>query len=627
MKIEKQDKKYILDYLLPKVKKPITYQGNEVNAVHKDLDTVDVRFAFAFPDLYEVGMSHLGIRILYGLLNQRDDIACERVFSPWVDMEALMRENHIPLFSLESMEPICNFDFLGFTIQYEMCYTNILNMLNLSRIPLRSKDRSEEDPIIIGGGPCAYNPEPLADFFDLFVIGEGEEVLPEIIDSWLSAKHSPEGWDKRSWLRDIAKSIEGVYVPSLYQVSYHQDHTIASFDPIDEMVPSKIRKRFIHDLEHAYFPNDLVIPYSETVHDRIPFEIFRGCGRGCRFCQAGMIYRPTRDKSLNCIESGIREIYKNTGYEEISLLSLSSGDYPKISDLIHDLISEYEGKKVSVALPSLRIDSVSVDMLEEIQKIRKSGITLAPEAGTQRMRDVINKGVTEKDLIQTVSAAFKKGWGHIKLYFMIGLPTETEADVLGIADLAQKVVDSYFAVPKEQRNKQCKVVVSTSCFIPKPFTPFQWIGQETQQVFNERQNLLKKSITNRKIKYNWHESVVSFYEAVFARGDRRLSNVLEKAWQLGCKFDGWDEFFNVDAWHQAFIEEKVDPDFYALRDRDFDEILPWDFIDIGVSKQFLMHEWKKAVDEKTTVFCREGCAGCGIQQFDSNWRCHGDHTI
>ncbi len=614
------EKQIITESLLPRVLNPITYQGNEVNAVHKALDNIAIRFAFAFPDLYEVGMSHLGMRILYGMLNREEDIYCERVFAPQGDMETLMRENGISLFALETMDPIKAFDFVGFTLQYEMCYTTVLNMLELAGINLLSSQRGEDDPIIIGGGPCCCNPEPLCDFFDLFVIGEGEEVTLELMS--LYRKHKQSGnYNKKAYLKSAA-NIEGVYVPSLYDVVYHDDGTVNHIQAIDENATLPIRKRFVHNLEDSYFPDDLVIPYSQTVHDRIPFEIFRGCGRGCRFCQAGMIYRPTRDKSVNCIESGIETLVKSTGYEEVSLLSLSSGDYPEIETLIHDLVKTYESQRVSVALPSLRIDSVSVDMLEEIQKVRKTGITLAPEAGTQRMRDVINKGVTEDDLISTVTEAFTKGWGHIKLYFMIGLPTETDEDVLGIADLAEKVVDAYFAQPKETRNKSCQVVVSTSCFVPKPFTPFQWFGQVPMEDFVQKQDMLKKSITSRKVKYNWHASDVSFYEAVLARGDRRLGAVLKTAFELGCKLDGWNDYFDADKWRQAFEKCGIDPDFYALRTRGFDEILPWDHIDMGVSKAFLKREWQKAIAENTTVFCREGCAGCGILSFDKQWKCH-----
>lgn len=622
-----KDKKYIKNVILPQVKKPITYQGNELNATHKNLKDVFIRFAFAFPDLYEVGMSHLGMKILYGLLNEQPDVFCERVFAPWIDMEKLMRDKEVPLFTLETMDPVKETDILGFTIQYEMCYTNILNMLELSEIPLLSKNRTEQDPIVIAGGPCVCNPEPMANFIDLFVIGEGEEVVLELLQSYRHwKKEQRNGASKRQWLKKAAM-IEGVYVPSLYQVYYHEDKTIEKIEPIKKGLPLKIRKRFIHDLEDSYYPERLIVPYAEIVHDRIPFEIFRGCGRGCRFCQAGMIYRPTRDKSVACIESGIQKLVRTTGYDEISLLSLSSGDYPQIETLIHDLVQQYEDQRISIALPSLRIDSLSVTMLEEIQKIRKSGITLAPEAGTQRMRDVINKGVTETDLIQTVREAFEKGWGHIKLYFMIGLPTETDKDIFGIAELAEKVVDQYYEVPKEKRNKQCSVVVSTSCFVPKPFTPFQWMGQKTLREFNRKQTLLKKSIKSKKIKYNWHESIVSFYEAVFARGDRQLGEVLEKAHELGCHFDGWHECFDPGKWQEAFEKTDISPEFYALRERPIDEVLPWDFIDMGISKQFLIREFKKASMENKTIFCRDGCTKCGIQEFDQGWICHDSHEI
>ena len=618
------DKELINKKVLPLVTKPITYQGNEVGAVHKDLKDTTIRYAFAFPDTYEVGMSHLGMKILYSLLNDQKDIWCERVFAPWVDMEAQMRSREIPLYALESMDPISAFDFVGFTLQYEMSYTNLINMLELGGIPLLSKDRGEDMPFIMAGGPCAYNPEPLADFVDIFVIGEAEEAILELMDAYRRFK--AEGGTREDYLKKAA-SIEGVYVSAFYEAAYHEDGTLKAFTPLIEEAPRKIRKRFIKDLDDAYYPETYVVPYTETVHDRVSYEIFRGCGRGCRFCQAGMIYRPIREKSLNTIEEGIKTLLKTTGYEEISLASLSSGDYSKIEALIEDLVFDYEDQCIGVSLPSLRIDSLSIDMLEQIQKIRKTGITLAPEAGTQRMRDVINKGVTEENLLTTVRTAFERGWGHIKLYFMIGLPTETEADIAGIADLGQKVLDEYYAVPREERNKAVKIVLSTSCFVPKPFTPFQWFGQNTGDQFIEKQKMLKSLIKDRKISYNWHDGSLSYLEAVFARGDRRLGRVLLKAHEAGCKFDGWQEHYNHQKWLSVFEEAGVDPDFYALRSRSFDELLPWDFIDIGVTKEFLQKEWKKSTEETLTPYCREGCSSCGVMQFSKGWKCHEHYTV
>ena len=618
------NRKYFEEKILPLVTKPITYQGNEVNAVHKTLKAETVRFAFAFPDTYEVGMSHMGMKILYSLLNAREDVWCERVFAPWVDMEEKMREENIPLFALESGDPIVDFDFVGFTLQYEMSYTNLVNMLDLAKIPLLAAERGEGDPFVLAGGPCAYNPEPLADFVDFFVLGEAEEVICEIMDAYQSWRISQGS--RADFLKGLAQ-IEGVYVPSLYEAVYNADGTLADFKPLAEHVPAKIRKRFVSDLDKAYFPDSFVVPYTETVHDRVSYEIFRGCGRGCRFCQAGMIYRPIREKSLETIEEKIAKLLASTGYDEISLASLSSGDYTKIEQLIGDLVAAYEDERIGVSLPSLRIDSLSIEMLEQIQKIRKTGITLAPEAGTQRMRDVINKGVTEEDLLSTVGTAFERGWGHIKLYFMIGLPTETEADIAGIAELGKKVVDAYLAVPKETRNKSVKVVLSTSCFVPKPFTPFQWMAQNTGEQFIEKQKQLKAQIADRRISYNWHDGSLSYLEAVFARGDRRLGKALLLAHRAGCRFDGWHEHFDADKWAAVFAEVGIDPDFYALRQRDFDELLPWDFIDIGVTKDFLKREWQKAMDAALTPYCREGCGGCGIPEFYKGWKCHEHYTV
>ena len=612
---------YIEKNILPLVTKPITYLGNEVNAVHKIPSPEMIRFAFAFPDTYEVGMSHLGMKILYGLLNEEKDIWCERVFAPWVDMEEQLRLHDLPLYGLESMMPLNDYDFVGFTLQYEMSFSNILNMLELGKISLRSTRRKEAEPFVIAGGPCAYNPEPLSDFIDIFVIGEAEEVILKIMATYREWKKA--GGNRQDFLK-MAAAIEGVYVPAFYAVSYDEKSgVITAFTPLIEEAPATIRKQFIEDLDQAYFPDKIVVSYTETVHDRISYEIFRGCGRGCRFCQAGMIYRPTREKTVPTIQSKIKALIAATGYDEVSLSSLSTGDYSEIETLIKNLVCDAESGKVSISLPSLRIDSLSIEMLEEIQKVRKAGLTLAPEAGTQRMRDVINKGVTEENLLDTVRTAFEKGWGHVKLYFMIGLPGETLADIEGIADLGQKVVDEYYKIDRESRNKSLKVVLSASSFVPKPFTPFQWMGQNTPEEFKNKQRHLKASIKERKISYSWHDSGVSFLEAVFARGDRRLGLVLEKAHQKGCRFDGWGEYFDLQKWIEAFAEAGIDPDFYALRNRDYDEILPWDFIDTGVTKKFLKAEAQKAEAAVTTPFCPENCSNCGIMEFQKGWKCNG----
>ena len=566
-------------------------------------------------------MSHLGMKILYGLLNEEKDIWCERVFAPWVDMEEQLRRHDLPLYGLESMMPLNDYDFVGFTLQYEMSFSNILNMLELGKITLRSNQRKEAEPYVIAGGPCAYNPEPLSDFIDLFVIGEAEEVILKIMDAHRQWKKA--GGNRQDFLK-MAAALEGVYVPAFYAVSYNEKTgVISAFTPIVEEAPATIRKQFIEDLDQAYFPDKIVVSYTETVHDRISYEIFRGCGRGCRFCQAGMIYRPTREKTVPTIQSKIKALIAATGYDEVSLSSLSTGDYSEIETLIKNLVCDAESGKVSISLPSLRIDSLSIEMLEEIQKVRKAGLTLAPEAGTQRMRDVINKGVTEENLMDTVRTAFEKGWGHVKLYFMIGLPGETLADIEGIADLGQKVVDEYYKIDRESRNKSLKVVLSASSFVPKPFTPFQWMGQNTPEEFKNKQRHLKASIKDRKISYSWHDSGVSYLEAVFARGDRRLGLVLEKAHQKGCRFDGWGEYFDLQKWTEAFAEAGIDPDFYALRNRDYEEILPWDFIDTGVTKKFLIAEAQKAEAAVTTPFCPEYCSNCGMMEFKKGWKCNG----
>lgn len=599
----------ISDDILFRVEKPARYIGGELNSFNKDLDKIDIRFAFCFPDVYEVGMSHLGMKILYHTLNMREDTFCERVFAPWDDMEKLMRENEIPLYALESKDSIKKFDFVAFTLQYEMSYTNVLNMLDMANIKVRASERGEDDPIVLCGGPCAVNPEPLYDIADIFSIGAGEEHLNEILDLYQEFKK--QGKTKKEFLREASK-LEGSYVPSLYEVTYKEDGTIKEFKPKYDDVKPKVKRRIITDYNEVEYPDKLVVPYTEIVHDRIMLETMRGCTRGCRFCQAGMIYRPVREKKTEKLLELADKLVKSTGYDEISLTSLSICDYSDIQNLINKLVEKYREKNIGIALPSLRIDSFSVDLIKEIQKVRKTGLTFAPEAGTQRMRDVINKGVTEENLMDSVTSAFKSGWSTIKLYFMIGLPYETIEDVCGIADLAQKVADAYYRIPKEERKKGLKITVSTSILIPKPFTPFQWVPMENIEAVREKIVALRKKIRNRAITYNWHESLVSYIEAVFARGDRKVCDVLVRAFEKGAKLDGWSEFFDYDLWMEAFKECGVDGDFYALRTRDYDEILPWDFIDAGVSKDFLIKESEKAKGEEVTPDCRGGCKNCGI---------------
>ncbi|MGY0372444.1 TIGR03960 family B12-binding radical SAM protein [Clostridium sp. JNZ J1-5] len=599
----------ISDDILHKVEKPARYTGGELNSFLKDKDNVDIRFAFCFPDVYEVGMSHLGTKILYYILNQREDTFCERAFAPWPDMEKLMRENDIPMYTLETKDSLSEFNFIGFTLQYEMSYTNILNMLDMSRIPIRASKRGEDDPIVICGGPCAYNPEPLYDVADIFALGEGEVQLNELLDLYKECKKL--GLNKSEFLRKATK-VRGIYVPSLYDVTYNEDGTINSFKPKYEDVPEKVYKAIVKDFNEVNFPDKLLVPYGEIVHDRVTIETFRGCTRGCRFCQAGMVYRPVREKSTDKLMEQIDALLKATGYEEVSLVSLSICDYSDIQNLIRSIIQKYSDKKVGVSLPSIRIDSFAVDLINEIQKVRKTGLTFAPEAGSQRMRDIINKGVTEENLMDSVSSAFKSGWSTIKLYFMIGLPYETLEDVVGIADLGEKVVNEYYKIPKEQRKKGLKVTLSTSIFVPKPFTPFQWAAQDRMEAVKEKIKLLRSSIKSKAIVYNWHESPVSYTEAVLARGDRKLCDVIIEAFENGAKFDGWGEYFNFDTWINAMKECGVDGDFYAYRERSYDEILPWDFIDIGVSKEFLMIENERAKKAEVTPDCRLGCNNCGM---------------
>ncbi|MDF2532648.1 MAG: Radical domain protein [Clostridia bacterium] len=611
-------KEFIYEDILPKVEKPGRYVGNEWNSVHKSLEGIDIRFAFCFPDVYEVGMSHLGIKILYHLLNDQKDIYCERVFTPWPDMEKEMRENNVKLFALESRDYIDSFDFIGFTLQYEMSYTNIINMLDLAGVPVRAKDRKEGQPFVIAGGPCAYNPEPLAGVIDLFALGEGEELLLEIMETYKTWKAS--GKSRQEFLR-MAAGIKGVYVPSLYHVEYNEDNTISKVTPLYEDVPKKVKKRVVKSLENSYFPDKIIVPYIEVVHDRIMLEIFRGCTRGCRFCQAGMVYRPIREREIDELVEIADKLLASSGYEEISLSSLSTSDYSRLQELVEKLMSKYESKRVALSLPSLRIDSFSLKLIEEVQKVRKSGLTFAPEAGTQRLRDVINKGVTEEDLIKSVGDAFETGYNSIKLYFMIGLSTETLEDVQGIADLACKVLDRYFEVPKERRPKGLNVNVAASSFVPKAFTPFQWEPQDRPETLVEKQKQLRAALKKKQVKVNWHEPYVSYMEAVFARGDRRVNEVLIKAWELGCKFDGWDEHFKFDKWMEAFEQCGVDPEFYAYRRRDLDETLPWDHIDVGITKKFLKSEYKKSLKAELTRDCRTVCTGCGINLLEEGGVC------
>lgn len=599
----------VSDDILFKVEKPARYIGGELNEIIKDLKEVDIRFAFCFPDVYEVGMSHLGSRILYHTMNLRKDTYCERAFAPWPDMEELMRKSNIPLFTLETKDALNDFDILGFTLQYEMSYTNLLNMLDMCNIPIRSSERSENDPIVMAGGPCAYNPEPLCDIVDFFEIGEGEEMMNDVLDVY--KKYKGKG-NKKAFLREISK-IEGIYVPSLYDVVYNEDGTIKSFEPKFKDVPKKVKKRIINNYTKVPFPTDIIVPYTEIVHDRIVLELFRGCTNGCRFCQAGMIYRPVREKTKEDLLDLTRELIKNTGYEEVSLSSLSTCDYSDIKGLVEDLMNEHEENRVGVALPSIRVDAFSVDILKSIQKVRKTGLTFAPEAGSQRMRDIINKGLTEEKILDAATSAFEAGWNTLKLYFMIGLPYEELDDCRGIGNLAEKIVYRYKNVPKVKgNNKGLKLTVSTSILVPKPFTPFQWAPMARIQEVNEKINAVKGSIKSKCITYNYHEQKTSVMESVFARGDRRLCDVLVKAFEKGARFDGWNQYFKYDIWQEALKECGLDEDFYAFRERSYDEILPWDFIDIGVNRKYLERENEKAKKAELTQNCRKGCTGCGV---------------
>ncbi len=593
--------------LLLSVQKPGRYSGGEMGSIIKDKNKVDVRFAFCFPDVYEIGMSHLGMKILYSQFNSRDDIWCERVFAPWIDFEEVMRKNNIPLFALESRDPIKDFDFIGFTMQYEMSYTNLLNMLDLGGIPLRSADRKELAPLVVAGGPCVCNPEPIADFVDLFFLGEGEEVDLEVID--LYKKFKKQGGSKDEFLKEAAK-IEGVYVPSLYDVSYNADGTISAIIPKNN-APKTIRKRIIKNLDKAFYPNNFVTPYIEIVHDRAVQEIFRGCIRGCRFCQAGYIYRPVREKSPDVINSQAKALCESTGYDEMSLASLSTSDYTKIESLLSEMVDWTNEKKINLALPSLRIDNFSKELIEKTSAVRKSGLTFAPEAGTQRLRDVINKNVTEDEVIRTCKMAFESGYTAVKLYFMLGLPTETDEDLVGITKLGQRIVDEYYSMENRPKGKSVNVSISVSTFVPKPFTPFQYEPQDNLETIRRKQELLRDSVTTKKISLTWHDSSTSFLEGVLARGDRRICDVIEAAWKKGCKFDSWSECFLVDKWIEAFEDVGLKTEFYANRKREYDEIMPWEHLDYAVSREFLIKENKAAHLAATTPNCREKCANCG----------------
>ncbi len=598
--------------ILKKVEKPTRYTGQELNMCIKNPKEVDVRFGFCFPDVYEIAMSHLGLKVLYHVLNLREDTYCERVFAPWVDMEEEMRKRNLKLFALETGDEVDTFDFLGFTLQYELSYSNVINMLDLAQIPLLSKDRSLDDPFICAGGPCAYNAEPIADAVDFFMLGEGEEIICEIIDVYKEWKKD-KNRTRKSYLEEIAK-IEGIYVPSFYDVCYNDDGTVKSITPNNPNAKEKITKRIMSDFDSAPTPDKVIVPYGDIVHDRVMLEIFRGCIRGCRFCQAGYIYRPVRERKVETLTCLANRLLDTSGYDEISLSSLSSSDYTGLAELTDNLLEITEKKKIGLSLPSLRIDNFSLELMKKVQKVRKSGITFAPEAGTQRLRDVINKNITEENILKSTAMLFEGGWTNVKLYFMIGLPTETYEDVEGIAELSQQVLDKYFEIPKEERAKNINITVSTSSFIPKPFTAFQWCKQDTREEIVEKQNHLKASIKSKRIRYSWHDNRTSYLEGVFARGDRRLIDVIIKAVKNGCRFDGWNDHFRYDKWMQSFEECGINPDFY-LRERNLDEVLPWDHIDVGVTKKFFKKEYEKALKAQTTPNCREQCSGCGANCF------------
>ena len=612
------------DEILLQVDKAARYIGGEVNAVMKNKEDVDIRFAMAFPDTYEIGMSNLGMMILYDMFNKRDDVWCERLFSPWTDLDKIMRKENIPLFALESQDPIKEFDFLGITLGYEMCYTNVLQLLDLSGIPFYAAKRSENDPLVIGGGACAYNPEPLAPFFDLFYIGEGEVVYDALFDAYKANKKA--GGSRQEFLLKAAQ-LPGIYVPSLYDVTYKEDGTIESFAPNHEGVPTSVSKQLVIDMDHDYNKMEKpVVPHIKATQDRVTLEIQRGCIRGCRFCQAGMIYRPTRERDVEELKESARVMLRNTGHEEISLSSLSSSDYSELKEIVTFLIDEFRKDAVNISLPSLRIDAFALDVMSKVQDVKKSSLTFAPEAGSQRLRDVINKGLTEEVILHGAGEAFKGGWNQVKLYFMLGLPTETEDDMKGIAHLAQKIAETYYeVVPKEQRKGKVQINVSTSFFVPKPFTPFQWAPMFREEDFIEKAKIVKNEIRSqlnqRSIRYNWHEPDVTVLEGFLARGDRRCADVILRAYEKGALYDAWSECFDYDIWKDAFKETGVDIEFYTLRERSTDEILPWDFIDAGVTKEFLIREWKQAQNETVTPNCRQRCSGCGARRYEGGVCC------
>ena len=609
----------LLERILEQVQKPARYTGGEMNTVVKRHEDVDVSFAFCFPDTYEIAMSHLGMKILYHIINKQPWALCERVCMPWVDMAGLLRENNLPLFSLESRTPLCDFDVVGFTLMYEMSYTNIFEMLDMGHIPVRSCDRDETMPIVVAGGPCAFNPEPLASFIDAFMIGDGEEVIVKVCE--VVKEYKQKKLSRKDCLRKLA-SLEGVYVPSLYEAAYNEDGTLKSFSPIDDAAPATVRRCVVTDLNAAEYPETIPVPYTDIVFDRITLEIMRGCTRGCRFCQAGMLYRPVRERSMDRLLEIVDKLEKATGYEEVSLSSLSSGDYSCLPQLITELMNRYREQRVSVSLPSMRIDNIVKQSLEETSKVKKSGLTLAPEAGTQRLRDVINKGVTEEDLVRAVTDAFDSGWSTVKLYFMSGLPTETDEDLQGIGRLAKRVIDCYFSIPKDKRAKGLRVTASVSVFVPKPFTPFQWAAQDTLETVRAKQAALREYLKIKGVTFNWHEGELSQLEACVSRGDRRMGEVMYTAWKKGCRLDGWNEHFSYDLWMEAFKDCGLTPEFYAHRQRSYDELLPWQFIDAGVTQDFLRRECEKSIREEVTRDCRNGCNGCGLQRWEGVCECY-----
>ena len=604
------------DEILLSVQQPARYIGGEVNMRVKDPKKADIRFAMCFPDVYEIGMSHLGIQILYSMFNNREDIYCERVYSPWTDLDPILRENKIPLFTLETQEPVKNFDFLGITLQYEMCYTNVLQILDLSQIPLHTCDRTENDPIVIGGGPCAYNPEPLADFFDLFYIGEGETVYFELMDRY---KENKKAGGTRKQFLERAAEIPGIYVPAFYDVTYKKDGTIECFRPNNEHAMPVVTKQIVSDMDSVGYIEKPLVPFIKVTQDRVVLEIQRGCIRGCRFCQAGDVYRPLREHSLEYLKHYAYGMLRSTGHEEISLSSLSSSDCSQLEGLVNFLIDEFKGKGVNISLPSLRIDAFSLDVMSKVQDVKKSSLTFAPEAGSQRLRDVINKGLTEEVILKGAADAFESGWNRVKLYFMLGLPTETVEDMEGIALLSEKIAEAYYDIPKDQRNGKVQIVASSSFFVPKPFTPFQWARMCTKEEFIERANIVRGKFREMKnfksLKYNWHEAELTVLEGVLARGDRRVGAVIEEAYRTGAIYDSWSEYFKNDVWMRAFETCGVDIGFYTTRERSLDEVFPWDFIDAGVSKEFLIREWNHAVKEEVTPNCRQRCSGCGARDF------------